>query len=176
MAESALTWNRTNNFENWRVHFIASAGSLLKDETLLDYAFGRFKELVPVQIDERGRMIRELDRTNSLSYSLYAVNAMIQTAEIAKHQDIDLYSYTSDGNAGLEQALDYHAQFAASKEARGWPHEQISSLKALDNVALYEMAYAHWQKPEYLNVIEYWERPMTERRIHWHISLTHGHS
>jgi len=175
MAQSALTWNRINNFENWRVHFLAGAGSLLKDESLLDYAFGRFKELIPIQIDSQGRMVHELDRTNSLSYSLYALNAMMQTAEIAKHQNVDLYGYTSN-NIGLELAIDHHAEFAASRNARNWPQRQMSPLKATDNVALYEMAYAHWQKPAYLDVIEYWERPMTERRVHWHISLTHGKS
>lgn len=176
MSQSALGWHRINNFENWRVNFIASAGSLLTNESLLDYAFGRFKELIPIQIDSQGRMVHELDRTTSLSYSLYAINAMMQTAEIARHKNIDLYGYTVDGNIGLERAVDYHAQFAASQNAQNWPYKQMSPLKANDNVALYELAYAHWQKPTYLDVIEYWQRPMTERRIHWHISLTHGQS
>ncbi|MGB3670889.1 MAG: alginate lyase family protein [Phormidesmis sp.] len=173
MAQSALSWDRINNFENWRVHFIAIAGSFLKDETLLDYAFGRFKELIPIQIDRKGQLVEEIDRTTSLSYSLYALNAMIQTAELAKHQGLNLYDYTSD-NKGLALAADYHAQFADSEQAEDWPHEQISPLKSTDSVAIFEMAHAYWHKPAHLKVVEYWGRPMTERRVHWHISLTHA--
>jgi len=174
MAQSALSWDRINNFENWRVHFIAIAGSFLKDETLLDYAFGRFKELIPIQIDRKGQLVEEIDRTASLSYSLYALNAMIQTAELARHQGLNLYDYTSNGKIGVALAADYLAQFADSEQAEDWPHEQISPLKSTDNVAIFEMAHAYWHKPEYLKVVEYWGRPMTERRVHWHISLTHA--
>lgn len=174
MAQSALSWNKPNNFENWRVHLIALAGSFLKDESLLSYAFGRYKELIPLQMDETGRMTKELNRTTSLNYSLYALNAMTQTAELAKHQGVNLYDYLTDDGRGLKLALDYHAQFAASKEPKDWQYEQISPLEADENVALYEMAYAHWSEPSYLAVINYWGRPMTERRVHWNITLTHA--
>lgn len=174
MAQSALSWHKPNNFENWRVHLIALAGSLLKDESLLNYAFGRYKEMIPLQMDETGRMTQELNRTTSLNYSLYALNAMTQTAELAKHQGVDLYDYTTDDGIGLKRSLDYHAQFATSKTPDNWPYQQISPLEADQNVALYEMAYAHWREPAYLAVINYWGRPMTERRVHWNITLTHA--
>jgi hypothetical protein len=101
MAESAKQWNATGNFENWRVNFIASAGALLNDESLLTYAFDRYKAIIDFQINGMGQMVQELGRTNSLSYSLYAMNAMIQTAEIARLRGIDLYNYTYDGSRSL---------------------------------------------------------------------------
>ena len=179
IANDAVRWSRQNNFENWRVHFIALTGSYLKDESLLSYAFGRYRELIPIQMDRQGRLVEELDRTKSLSYSLYALDAIIQTAELAKHQGIDLYGYESDRGVRLKQALDYHAKFSAQDPAERWPYEQIEPLKvqpieASDSTAIYEMAYAHWPEPQYLDVIESWGRPMTERRVHWHISLTHA--
>ncbi len=179
IANDALLWNRQNNFENWRVHFIALAGSYLKDESLLSYAFGRYKELIPTQVDRQGRLIKELDRTQSLSYSLYALNAMTLTAELALQQGVNLYDYKSDRNVGLQTILDYHAKFSSRDTQENWPYEQMTPLKvepieASDGMALYEMAYSHWQSPQYLEVIQSWGRPMTERRVHWHISLTHA--
>lgn len=172
MAESALGWHRANNFENWRVNFLASAGALLKDASLLAYAFGRYKQLIPHQINHKGEMIKELERTKSLSYSLYALNAMIQTAEIARHYGVNLYEHTVDRSRGLKKALDYHDEYAA--EQKKWPYKQISPLHEDDNVALYELAYSYWQRPSYREVIDHWGRPMTERRILKHITLTHG--
>ena len=104
---------------------------------------------------------------------------MVQTAELARHQGIDLYSYVDERGIGLKTALDYHADFAGHIQQNDWPYEQIKPLKAepveeSDSMALYEMAYAHWPEPQYLSVIESWGRPMTERRVHWHISLTHA--
>lgn len=174
IANSALKWHRTNNFENWRVNFVAAAGAFLGDESLLNYAFGRYKELIPIQIDPKGRMIKELNRTTSLTYSLYALNAMIQTAEIARHQGVNLYDYTSDGKRGLKLALDYHATYAADTNPRDWSYQQIKPLNKQDNVALYELAYSYWQEPSYLKVINSWQRPMIEKRILKQITLTHS--
>ncbi len=174
MAQSASSWHRSNNFENWRVHFIALLGSFLKEDSLLNYSFGRYKELIPSQIDRNGKFVQELERTNSLAYSLYALNAMIQTAELARHQGVDLYGYTTDKGIGLKLAADYHARFAAKESAEDWPYEQIAPLSETENVALYEMAYAHWHEPQYLAVINSWGRPMTDRRVQWQITLTHA--
>ena len=154
MTESALGWDRKNNFENWRVNFIAAAGALLKEESFLNYAFGRYKELIPLQINRRGQLVEELDRTTSLSYALYALNAMTQTAEVARHQGLNLYDYVSDQDIGLKLVADYHAEFAASRDAEGWPKEQISPLKANDNVAIYEMLHHRWPEPPYMKVID----------------------
>ncbi|MGB7444378.1 MAG: alginate lyase family protein [Coleofasciculaceae cyanobacterium] len=170
---SAQYWSRTNNFENWRVNFIASAGSLIKNESLLNYAFARYKELIPIQMDEQGKMKKEIGRTKSLFYSLYAINAMTQVAEIARHYDVNLYDYTNESR-GLKLAVDYYAPYAANPDS--WDKEQIAPLKETDSVALYELAYSYWQEPAYLKVINYWGRPMIEKRILGDVSLTHANS
>jgi hypothetical protein len=172
IAESAKGWSSKNNFENWRVNFIAAAGAYLDNQALLDYAFDRYRSIISAQIDNEGRMVEELERSAGLGYSLYAINAMIQTAEIARHHNVDLYNYTTADGVGLKRAVDFHARYALAPEQ--WPYKQEAPLKPEDNLALFELAYAYWGEPAYLDVINRWGRPMQETRILGPVSLTHA--
>lgn len=171
-GQSAMSWSRHNNFENWRVNLIATIGAYLRDEKLLAYAFGHYRWLIGEQINHKGQLVHELQRSKSLFYSLFALNAMTQTAEIARHFGVDLYDYQLEDGRGLKLALDYHAPIV--RGSKGWPFEQIAPLKHTDNIALFELAYSHWQAPQYREVIEYWGRPMRESRVLEAITLTHG--
>jgi len=96
--ESGLKWSRNNNFENWRLVALSTGAALVGDQEILDYAFDRWKSIIDSQVGGDGRMSKELNRTRSLFYSTYALKAMVQTAEVARHQGVDLYSYkTSKG-------------------------------------------------------------------------------
>jgi hypothetical protein len=174
LGRHAMGWSRHNNFENWRVNLIAIIGAYLHDETLLAYAFGRYKELLAHQINPQGQLIFELQRTKSLSYSLFALNAMLQTAAIAQQFELDLYGYQLPDGRGAKLALDYHAPFV--QDPTQWPYPQITPISTADSIALYEMAYAHWPNPEYQKAIESWGRPMIESRVLQTITLTHGRS
>jgi len=170
--DSIGRWELTNNKESWKQVMIGSGAALIEDEQLLLQVFERFRTYLPEQIDALGRMSQELGRTNSLSYSLYALNAMTQVAEIARHFDVNLYDYTCDGTRGLKLALDYYDHFAINW--RDWPFAQGEALTATKNVALFELAHSYWQQESFLNVINFWGRPMTETRVLGPITLTHG--
>jgi len=167
----ASTTGTVNNLGNWRLLFIASASALIDDTTNLQYAFDTFKRLIPLQIDAQGKIKNELDRPTSLSYSLYAINAMIQTAEIARHRGVDLYNYKLPDGRGLEKALDTHAQYAANPSS--WPHRQDRAYDGA-NTALYELAYKYKQKSVYMSAINRWGRPMYEIRTMGPVTLTHS--
>lgn len=170
-AKSNGIWN--NNWGNWELVLISSIAGLLEDDSLLNWAFDKYRYLVSEQIDSVGKMVHELGRTKSLSYSLYTINAMIQTAEIARHHNVNLYDYKV-GSRGLELTLDYHARYA--KSPGSWPYQQISAITAKDNMALFELAHSYFQKPEYLAVINHWGRPMIETRVMGNVTLTHANS
>lgn len=169
--KSAKTWSSDNNYENWRLVFISSASVIAEDPESLGYAFERWKKIIPTQIGTEGLMVKEINRTNSLSYSLYSINGMIQTAEIARHNGVDLYNYRLQDARGLEFALDFHAPYAANPST--WPYEQITSY-AGDNAALYELAYSFNQKSNYMDVINKWKRPLYEIRTMGPVTLTHA--
>lgn len=168
---SAKTWQRDQNYENWRLVLISSASIIADDSANRTYAFNKWKELIPNQINTKGQMFLELDRGISLTYSTYALNAMIQTAEIARHNGVDLYSYRIQDGRGLELALDYHAPYVTNPST--WPYTQATSYSG-DNAALYELAYSFKQKSSYMDVITKWGRPMYENRVMGSITLTHA--
>ncbi|NOX75918.1 MAG: hypothetical protein GXP17_04745 [Gammaproteobacteria bacterium] len=160
-----------NNFANWKNVLVSSAGAFLGDVNLLNFAFDSYKALIPFQISGAGKMEEEFTRTTGLSYSLYAINAMTQTAEIARHWGTDLFSYKTGNGRGLELALDYHVGFARNPSS--WPYEQIKAVTGPEASA-YELAYSFYQKPEYLTVVNAWGRPMEEKRIMGPVTLSHG--
>lgn len=168
---SAKTWSRGNNFENWRLVFISSASIIADDNVSFKYACDRWKALINTQMGVSGKMLSEIDRTNSLSYSTYAINGMIQTAEIARHNGVDLYNYKLADGRGLEKTLDFHAPYVTNPSS--WPYKQVNPYNG-DNAALYELAYTFKHKTSYKNAINKWKRPMYEKRVMGPVTLTHG--
>ena len=158
------------NYENWKVLFVSSSAVITGDNNDMDWAFQYWKELVPIQMDEKGQMVNELRRTRSLFYSLFSINAMTQTAEIARHRGIDLYNYKTDDGRGLELAFDFHAPYLAGKE--NWPYQEIRP--DLLEYATFEFAYSFKQKPYYKDVIDKAGRPVYEKRIMGPVTLTHA--
>lgn len=173
MIEDAKGWNRDNNFENWRLVFISSGSVITEDVVSRKYAFDRWKSIIPDQMNLDGSMKQELTRTNSLTYSTYALNGMLQTAEIARHYGVDLYNYKLLDGRGLEKALDFHAPYIINSS--NWTYKQIYQYKG-DNSAIYELAYSFKQKSSYYDVINRWKRPMYEMRVMGQTTLTHADS
>lgn len=173
IVESAKGWDRDNNFENWRLVFISSGSVIIEDADGRKYAFDRWKSIIPDQVNIDGSMKQELTRTNSLTYSTYALNGMLQTAEIARHYGVDLYNYKLLDGRGLEKALDFHAPYIVNSS--NWTYKQISQYKG-DNSAIYELAYSFKQKSSYYDVINRWKRPMYEMRVMGQTTLTHANS
>lgn len=171
ITKSAKTWSARNNFENWRLVLISSASVITKDIDDRQYVFDRWTTIISGQMNLDGSLKYELERTNSLSYSMMALDAMVQTAEIARHQGVDLYNYKLPDGRGLESALDYHAPYATDPST--WKYQQISPYKG-STASLYELAYTFKKKTVYKNVIDKWERPMYEEIVMGPVTLTHG--
>jgi hypothetical protein len=169
-AGDATALSYGNNWENWRQVFIASAGALTNDQTLLNHAFSAFKSVLSDHIGSDGRMEKELGRTLSFDYSMYALNAMTQAAEIARHHGVDLYGYTSSGRS-LELAWDFHVPYLLNPAS--WPWEQIKAYDK-DGVAIYELAYTRERKSGYMSVITKYGRPLNESRTMGPTTLTHS--
>jgi len=171
-----------NNFANWRVVLIASIGALLDDDELLNFAEAEWKRLLGIQVKNRGSIVegqmgQEYGRTRGLHYSLYAINAMIQGAEILRHRGVNLYDYVFvDPEKGwrtdLEIALDTITPYAINPAS--WPYKQETTITQRDSMALFELAYTYYQKESYRDAIIRWKRPMDEIRIMGITTLTHA--
>lgn len=173
IIKSAKSWTWYNNMESWRLVFISSASALAEDVNSREYAFDRWKQKIPDQMNMDGSLKYELARTKSLTYSSYALNAMIQTAEIARHYNVDLYNYKLPDGRGLEKALDFLAPYVTNPSA--WKHKQITPYTGV-NTALYELAYTRDNKQKYKDAIIKWGRPMYDIYTMGGTTLTHGSS
>ncbi|MCF6325340.1 MAG: DUF5011 domain-containing protein [Gammaproteobacteria bacterium] len=174
-----------NNFSNWRVVMLASAGALLDESSYLTLAESEWKRLLPVQMNGMGSsragvLGQEVGRTRGLHYSMYALNAMVQGAEILRHRNVNLYNYVDDGGRGLVLALDYITPYAINPSLWGGGgstssgYKQITTITQKDSMALYELAYSQYQKQSYLDAINRWNRPMDEIRTMGITTLTHA--
>lgn len=173
LIDSAKTWSGQSNVENWRMVLISSASVMADDTNNLQFATDNWKALISDQMNTDGSLIYELQRTNSLSYSIFATNAMIQTAEIARHHGIDLYNYKLPDGRGLELSLDFLAPYITDPST--WPNQQITTYTG-ESVAIYELAYSFKQKSSYTNVINRWGRPMYETKTMGPVTLTHAYA
>ena len=167
---SGRRWTGHNNFEVWRLVFLASGGASVNDSDTMRYAFDRYKQILPEHIGSKGEMVKELGRTKSLMYSLYAVNAFTQVAEIARHNGTNLYDYSRNGRS-LKLALDYHVPYAIDPSR--WQRQQIAPIEEKD-IAHYEVAYAYFRDSDYKRVIDDWSRPLYEKRTMGPVTLTHA--
>jgi len=158
------------NYENWKLLLISSSAVITEDNTDMNWVIQYWKELIPKQMNTQGQMTAELSRTRSLFYSMYAVNAMTQTAEITRHHGVDLYNYKTIDGKGLELAFDYHAPYLADKLT--WPYQEIRP--DLLEYATYENAYSFKQKTSYMDVIIKAVRPLYENRTMGAVTLTHS--
>lgn len=175
---SAATWegyNNNNNYELWRLVFVATGAIIAGDNTSLQHAFDRLKYVIPLSMDEQGRAIKEMNRTQGLYYSLSAIKPMLDIAEIAKHHGVDLYNYKS-GTKSIELMLDYHDYYCSDPIlpsrwiAAGYQEINPQYL----NFALWEFAYRFKQKVEWKEVLTVRGRPQYSTRIIGPVTLTHG--
>lgn len=172
LATSAGARTFDNNFENWRINLVAAAGVLLEDDTLLADAFDRYRDVMVVQMSSSGQLLEELDRATSLTYSLSVLAAMLQVAEIARHNGEDLYGYQDADGRSLLRALDYHVAYVLRPDT--WRYPQQRRFYG-EYSGLFELAYAHWPQSAFATVIRRRGRPL-DLEVLGPVTLTHGRS
>jgi len=183
----------SNNFSNWRVVMLASTGAVL-DESLttesnsyLNLAESEWKRLISFQMSgsgssRAGLLGQEVGRNDGLHYSLFALNAMIQGAEILRQQGVNVYDHVDpDSGASLKLGLDFIVPYALNPALWGTDsatngRTQIQTITADNSIALFELAYSYYQDPAYLAVLERWGRPIDEIRTLGIATLTHGNT
>ncbi len=147
-----------NNFENWRLVLISSASVIAEDQKARKYAFDRWKQLISIQMNPDGSLKNELIRKDSLTYSTFALNGMIQTAIIARHYNTDLYNYVLSDGRGLEKSLDFYAPYII--QSSKWNYPQIHNYNG-ENAFIYEFVSSFFKsKNLYMEVIKKWKRPI----------------
>ena len=172
-ADRSYGSSEQNNVYAWWVATRASAAAYVGDGGKMSRAFSDWKKNAIKQIDGQGKFTRELKRTGSLSYSLYALTALTMTAEVARLYGTDLYGHNDGkGGAALKRAFDYHARYVTNPGA--WPHKGKKHKKKSSDAAVYEMAYSRWRDGDFLDVLNRNSRPFKDNWAAGWTTLTHG--
>ena len=86
------------------------------------------------QMDDDGKFPHEMERTISLHYSAFAMNAFFTIAQMAENTGIDLWSYTSPSGKSLKKGFERLLPYI-SKE-KEWEGQQIKDFDFEDGFPL----------------------------------------
>ena len=82
------------------------------------------KRRIVSQIEADGKQPQELSRETSWDYSCENLRNFARVAQLSRHVDIDLWSYSQKGRS-LLQAVEYLLPFLSTP----WPHKQIHDFQ-----------------------------------------------
>jgi hypothetical protein len=99
------------------------------------------------QIEPDGRQPLELERTKSLNYSLFNLEALMLLARFGENVGVDLWEFSTADGRSLRAALRYLAPFA--DPAKQWPKQEIEAADRLRLLPLLVEALRHGDNPQF---------------------------
>ncbi|MGH9606400.1 MAG: alginate lyase family protein [Terracidiphilus sp.] len=113
------------------------------------------------EIEPGGSESRELVRTKSYSYSIFALDALMRLAQESQLAGVDLWSYRAPNEASIRASLDYLLPFAAG--TKKWTHKAINGVDPdwLTEPLLY--GALHYRDADYLaSAVKFEKKPNAE--------------
>ncbi len=158
-----------NNINAWRntatLVFALFAGNRDK---IVNKCYDEFKDILESKTDEQGCFVSELDRTRSLHYNLFFLDAMAVAAEAAYNQGIDLWHYFSPTKKNIENSFDFLGQFLMGKP---WPYPQMTEEFKKRNS--FYIAAVRLNRPDFIDI----NQGLVDNTWHAHLGpawLWHG--
>lgn len=133
-----LAWLRTsdngkheqaakNNHGSWFAAQTAVYAMFTGDTTLAREIVESAKPRIGWQIQPDGNQPIEMERTRSMHYSAFNVEALSRVAEVGHQLGIDLWHYRAPEGGSLRAAIDHIARYISSTEK--WPGTQIDPVE-----------------------------------------------
>ena len=142
-----------NNHGTWYDVQVASIALFLgKNDIAKEFVNEAKSKRIAYQIEPDGKQPEELARTNSLSYSLFNLEALFRLAKIGEIVGIDLWSYKAQDGRSIQTALDFALPFASGNQE--WPFEQITDFKTEKSYPLLYVAALEYKDEKYKNAYE----------------------
>jgi hypothetical protein len=153
-----LVWLRTspngtheraarNNHGSWYAAQTATLALYVGDTALVRQIASDARARIGWQITPDGQQPIELERTRSMHYSAFNVEALSRLAELGRHVNVDLWHYQAPNGASLRVALDHLAKYLP--EPATWPGKQIDPIDGSDVVRLLRRADVAFDAPVY---------------------------
>ena len=118
---------RLNNHGTWYDFQVSSiALSLNKTQIAIDILERNIEKAIETKIDQDGSQPYEIERSNSLGYHIYNLQAFFNLAKVGDNLGIDLWHHESSEGSGLKRAIDYLLPYVLEKQQ--WPYQQEGSI------------------------------------------------
>jgi hypothetical protein len=106
---------------------------------------------IATQIERSGRQPLEEDRTRSLDYSIFNLEALMQVAELGRIVGVDVWGYEAPSGGSIHKALDYLATYADT--SKKWSGEQITPIDPARMLLVLRLGERVYHDPKYTGLI-----------------------
>jgi hypothetical protein len=159
---SYLKWLRTspngahehqarNNHGSWFAAQTASYALFIGDTAAARQIVTEAKARIGWQIRPDGQQPIELERTRSMHYSAFNIEALSRVAEMGRHVGVDLWNYEAPEGGSLRKAIDHVAQYL--KNPSEWPGRQIDAVTPDAGIIHLRRAYKVYGDRKYLDLL-----------------------
>jgi hypothetical protein len=159
---SYLDWLRTspngaherearNNHGSWFAAQTAAYALFVDDTALARQIVAGAKARIGWQIMPDGQQPIELERTRSMHYSAFNIEALSRVAEMGRLVNVDLWNYQAPEGGSLRKAIDHVARYL--KNPREWPGQQIDPVTPDAGIIHLRRAYDVYGDPKYLDLL-----------------------
>jgi hypothetical protein len=112
-----------NNHGSWFAAQTTAYALYVGDTATARQIIGDVKARIGAQIRPTGEQPTEMERTRSLHYSAFNIEALSRVAEMGRGLGIDLWHYEAPEGGSLRKAIDHVSQFTVDPSK--WPGQQI---------------------------------------------------
>lgn len=140
-----------NNHGSWYAAQTASYALYVGDTTLARQIAESAKARVAWQIQAGGQQPTELERTRSMHYSAFNIEALSRLAEVGRVVGVDLWNFQTPEGGSLRRAIEHVARYVESGEK--WPGEQIDPIEPQSMVIQMRRPRAVYGDPTYDTVL-----------------------
>jgi hypothetical protein len=117
-----------NNHGSWYAAQTATYAMFVGDTARARAIVEETKARIGAQIKPDGAQPAELERTRSMHYSAFNVEALSRVAEIGRQLGVDLWTYEAPEGGSLKKAIDHLVPYMVDPSA--WRGEQIDAVEA----------------------------------------------
>lgn len=115
-----------NNHGSWYAAQTASYALFAGDTALARSIVDSAKSRIGRQITPDGQQPIELERTRSMHYAGFNIEALSRLAEVGRAVGVDLWTYRTPEGRSLRAAIDHVARYLGTGEK--WPGQQIDDI------------------------------------------------
>jgi hypothetical protein len=140
-----------NNHGSWYAAQVATLSMFAGDTAVAHQLVLEAKPRIGWQITPAGEQPIEMERTKSLHYSGFNIEALSRLANVGHHFGVDLWAYQAPEGGSLRKAVDHIAPYVVDPKA--WPGQEIGETSLDEMLLILRRAQFALGAPVYAPVI-----------------------